>query len=136
MSTRAYLAENGETLTNEIPLTIRKRGGRKLMIARDEVSAWAPARACVDNAMVKAVARAYRWRSLIEAGAYSTIEEISSSENINATYVGRILRLTLLAPDILEAILDGRQPRKLQLKALLKRFSVDWLLQRSAEFMT
>jgi hypothetical protein len=58
----------------------------------------------VDNAMVKAIARAFRWRDMLESGEYATIREIANAENINETYVGRVLRLTLLAPDIVEAI--------------------------------
>ena len=60
--------------------------------------------------MVKALARALRWRELLETGAYDTIEELAAAEKINSSYVSRILRLTLLAPAIVEAILDGRQP--------------------------
>jgi hypothetical protein len=68
-----------------------------------------------DNAMVKAIARAFRWRGLLEKGAHATIAEIAAAEKINESYVGRILRLTLLAPDIIEAILDGRQPTAMTL---------------------
>jgi hypothetical protein len=72
--------------------------------------------------MVKALARAFRWRRLLEAGTFATVEEIAAAEKINASYVGRVLRLTLLAPDIVEAILDGRQPADLTLAALMQRF--------------
>ena len=60
--------------------------------------------------MVKAIARAFRWRDMLESGEYATIREIADAEKINESYVGRVLRLTLLAPDIVEAILGGRQP--------------------------
>jgi hypothetical protein len=81
--------------------------------------------------MVKAIARAFRWREMLETGKYATIREIAAAEKINATYVGRVLRLTLLAPDIVEAILSGRQPAGLQLDGLLRRFSVEWAAQKS-----
>jgi hypothetical protein len=96
-----------------------------------EVTA-APVTWHVDNAMVKAIARAFRWREMLESGEYATIREIASAENINETYVGRVLRLTLLAPDIVEAVLGGRQPAGLQMDALMRRVSVDWPTQRNA----
>ena len=55
--------------------------------------------------MVKAIARAFRWREMLEDGTHATIAEIAVAEKINGTYVGRVLRLTLLAPDIIDAIL-------------------------------
>ena len=83
-----------------------------------------------DNAMVKAIARAHRWRDMLENGTYATIREIAAAEKINESYVGRVLRLTLLAPDIVETILGGRQPAGLQFANLLRRFPVEWTDQR------
>jgi hypothetical protein len=76
--------------------------------------------------MVKALARAFRWRKLMEAGVYITIEEIAAAEKINTSYVSRILRMTLLAPEIVEATVDGRHPTELTLTKLMKPFSVEW----------
>ena len=81
--------------------------------------------------MVKAIARAFRWREMLENGTHTTIAEIGATEKINESYVGRVLRLTLLAPDIVEAILGGRQPAKLQLEDLLRRFPEAWHEQRA-----
>ena len=69
---------------------------------------WAP-RPRVDNAMVKALARAFRWRKMLDEGVHATLEDLARAKGVNATYVSRVLRLTLLAPEIVEAILDGRQ---------------------------
>jgi hypothetical protein len=80
--------------------------------------------------MVKALARAFRWKRTLENGRYASISEIAIAEKIDRGYVGSILRLTLLAPDIVESILDGQQPVGLGLPALLKPFSVDWDQQR------
>jgi hypothetical protein len=123
----------GRTVTVRVPISIRRRGGRKLVLAPDgaEVTA-APATRHVDNAMVKAIARAFRWRDMLESGEYVTIREIAHAEKINESYVGRVLRLTLLAPDIVEVILDGRQPVSLRLDVLTKRFPVEWQFQRVA----
>ncbi len=79
--------------------------------------------------MFKALARGFRWRKLLETGVYGTIEEIAAAEKINSSYVSRLLRMTLLAPDIVEAILDGRQPVEITLAMLLKPCPVQWQIQ-------
>ena len=91
---------------------------------------WAP-RPRVDNAMVKAVARAFRWRKLLDEGVHATLEDLARAKGMHSTYVSRLLRLTLLAPEIVEAILDGRQPAGLQLDDLLERFPLEWEAQRN-----
>jgi hypothetical protein len=121
----AEISQDGSTLTVRVPLTFRKRGGRKLVIVPPGVDQWAPPRPRVDNTIVKAIARAFRWRKLLETGTHTTVAEIAAAE-INASYVGRVLRLTLLSPEIVEAILDGRQPADLQLEDLLRPFPVGW----------
>jgi len=80
----------------------------------------------VDNATVKALARAFRWRKLLDEGVHATREDLAGAKGVNGTEVSRILRLTLLAPEIVEAILDGRQPAELQLDDLLEGFPPDW----------
>ena len=121
------------TVTVRVPMTIRRRGGRKLVLAPDGIEVLAvPVTGYVDNAMVKAIARAFRWRDMLEGGEYATIREIAEAEKINETYVGRVLRLTLLAPDIVEAIVGGQQPRELQLRRLLRQFPLGWREQREA----
>lgn len=121
---------DGETLTVRIPLRLRKRGGRKLMVVPEGAAAWAPQRARVDSAMVKALARACRWRRLIESGEYASITDLAAAEKINQSYVCRILRLTLLAPDVVEAILDGRHTAEMTLATMMGPFPVGWQEQR------
>ena len=87
----ARLSNEGRTITVRVPMTFAKRGGRKLLISPDGVSTVASSQPRVDNTMVKALARAFRWRKLLETGAYATVEEIAATENINASYVGRVL---------------------------------------------
>jgi hypothetical protein len=130
---RAKLSDDGRTVTVRVPISIRRRGGRKLVLAPDgaEITA-APVTRHVDNAMVKAVARAFRWREMLESGTLATIAEIANAEKINETYVGRVLRLTLLAPGLVEAILNGRQPVGFQLEGLTRRFPVHWQAQSAA----
>jgi hypothetical protein len=111
-----------------IPLTFRKRYGRKLVVTPDGAE-WAP-RPRVDNAMVKALARAFRWRKMLDEGVHATIEDLARAKDVNATYISRILRLTLLAPDVVEAILNGQQGAELQLDDLLGGFPLEWERQR------
>jgi hypothetical protein len=80
--------------------------------------------------MVKALARAFRWQNLLEDGTYATIQEITNAENINPSYISRVLKLTLLSPEIMEMILDGRQPTSMTLRILQKGFPACWISQR------
>ena len=82
--------------------------------------------------LVKALARAWRWQRLLDKGTYSSVTEIAEAEKISKSYVSRILRLALLAPDIVEAILGGRQPSTWEPELLLKPFPGDWSEQRKA----
>ena len=124
--------DEARTVTVHVPISIRRRGGRKLVVAPDGTNiTTAPVCRHIDNAMVKAIARAFRWRKMLEDGTHATIAEIAAAEKINESYVGRVLRLTLLAPDIVEAILNGRQPAGLQLNCLLRQFPVGWREQRT-----
>ena len=123
-----------ETVTVEVPFTIRKRGGRKQVITPDGASAWVSPRTRIDNTTIKAIARGFRWRKLLETGVYGTIEEIATAEKINSSYVSRVLRMTLLAPSVVEAILDGRQPTKVTLAVLMRPVPVAWEEQVEAGF--
>ena len=125
----ASLSDDGRTLTVRVQLAIRRRGGRKLVMA-PEGAAWAPERRAVDSALVKALARAHRWRRMLETGVHATIGEIAAAERITPSYASRVLRLTLLAPEIVEAILDGRQGPEVTLDRLLRPFPVEWERQR------
>jgi hypothetical protein len=124
--TDAHLSFDGRTLTIQVPMTFKTRGGRKLVISPDGVPSWAKTRTRIDNTMVKALARAFRWRKLLETGVYTTVEEIAAAEKINTSYVSRILRMTLLAPEVVEMIIDDRQSADLTLAKLTKPFSVEW----------
>ncbi len=97
-----------QMLTIRVPLAVRKRGGRKLVVTPGTTMNRGPPSA--DSTLVKALARAFRWRRMMETGRYGTIDELAAAEKINSSYVSRVLRLTLLAPGLVEAILDGRQP--------------------------
>lgn len=122
-----------DVLTVHVPMTFRRRGGRKLIVAPDgRAMSVARSRTQIDNVLLKALARAIRWQQLLDQGVCSTIKEIASRERIDPSYVGDVLRLTLLAPDIVEMILDGRQPPTLQFEALRKSVPPLWEEQRRA----
>ena len=129
MTSEGTLSKDRRTLTVSVPFAIRKRGGRKLVIAPDGAP-WTPPRARIDNTLVKAIARAHRWKRFLESGEYSSVAELAAAEKINESYICRVLRLTLLAPDIIEAILEGRQPTELQMDVLLRPLPEDWREQR------
>ena len=116
-----------ETVTLHVPFRIVKRGGRKEMQLPE--GAAQPRRA--DNTLVKALARAFRWKRMLESGEYATIAELAEREGIAPSYMTRVLRLTLLAPDIVEAILDGKQEPKMTLARALEPLPVDWSDQRA-----
>jgi hypothetical protein len=110
-----------------------QRGGRKQILSPPGASPWAPA-SRLDTALVKAVVRAHRWRQMLEGGEYACSADLAKGEKVNDSYVSRILRLTLIAPGIIEAILTGRQPSTLQLDDLLKRQPAAWAQQYSTLF--
>ena len=115
-----------DTVTLNVPFRVVKRGGRKEM-QMPEGSAQ-PRRA--DSALVKALARAFRWNRMLESGEFTTIAELAEREGIAPSYMTRVLRLTLLSPDIVEAILDGKQGPEVTLAKMLEPFAVEWEAQR------
>ena len=121
------LSPDGSTITVFLPMAWRRRGGRKVIVAPPGCEDWAPPPK-IDRALVKALARAHRWQRLLESGAYGTLADLADAERISRSYVSRILRLTLLAPQIVERILDGRPT--VSLPQLLKPFPVEWEKQR------
>jgi hypothetical protein len=125
--TEIRLSPDGSTITVFLPMAWRRRGGRKVIVAPPGCDDWAPPPK-IDDALVKALARAHRWRRLLESGEYVTLAELADGEKISRSYVSRILRLTLLAPDLVERILDGRPAP--QLSQLMQAFPVEWERQR------
>jgi hypothetical protein len=129
-SIKTSVSKDGRSATVSIPVTFLQRSGRKQILTPRGAAPWSPAPR-VDSALVKAIVRAHRWRQMLESGEYASSAELANAEKINASYLSRILRLTLIAPDIIEAILTGRQLSTLQLDDLLKPLSTAWERQRS-----
>ena len=116
-----------ETVTVHVPFRLVKRGGRKEMQMPDGASSQRK----MDNTLVKALARAFRWKRMLESGEFTTIAELADREGIAPSYMTRVMRLTLLAPETVEVILDGRQEPKVTLARLMSYFPVDWEEQRA-----
>ena len=111
-----------DTITIHVPFRVLKRGGRKEM----QLPLGAPQSRKTDSTLVKALARAFRWKRMLELGDFATIAELAEREGIAPSYMTRVLRLTLLAPDIVEAILDGKQGPLVTLARVMEPFPVEW----------
>ncbi|MGF1500465.1 MAG: hypothetical protein ACFBSD_01500 [Paracoccaceae bacterium] len=114
-----------DTVTLHVPFRIVKRGGRKEM----QMPEGAAQARRTDSTLVKALARAFRWKRMLESSEFTTIAELAEREGIAPSYMTRVLRLTLLAPDIVEAILDGKQGPEVTLAKVLEPFPGEWSSQ-------
>lgn len=126
------------TITVRVPMTIKQRGGRKIVVAPDGSVLPGASRLATTNAdpaLLKALARAFRWQKLLDDCTYASISDIARAEKLDRTYVGDVLRLTLLAPAIVEAIVEGRQPTGMTLPESMRAFPVEWAEQREIHFV-
>ena len=114
-----------DTVTLHVPFLVVKRGGRKEMQMPDSAEQTRP----TNNTLVKALARAFRWKRMLESGEFATIAELAEREGIAPSYMTRVLRLSLLAPDIVEAILDGKQGPEVTLTRVMEPFPIEWTAQ-------
>jgi hypothetical protein len=137
------------TITVHVPMAFEIRGGRKMIIsdiphnpgerlhqsvegARTTLKlSRQSASQRTNNALLKAFAKAYRWRRMIESGTFTSITELAVAESVNQSYACRILRLTLLAPNIVTEILDGQYPSDLMLKRVMRPLPIRWDEQRA-----
>ena len=123
------VVERDEHIVIRIPLTLKRRAGRKEVIVDPPPMTPTRRRQHV-NPLMAAVARAHRWEELLESGRYGSWVEIAAAQGVDPSYVARILRLTLLAPDIIESILDGTEPDGLSLGKLYQ-LPMAWDEQRT-----
>jgi hypothetical protein len=118
------------SITVYVPLNIQRRGGRKVVIAPDG-SVLPQARPSLvpptaDPVLVRALARAFRWKRMLDEGRYASVQELAADQKVDRGYAGRLLRLSLLAPAVVEAILDGRQPEAMSLDRLTEPTTATW----------
>jgi hypothetical protein len=112
--------------STHIPMSIRQRGGKTVIVLPDGSRGQTRNEATIDNSMIKAIARGFRWNRLLREGTYATLDDIAAGEKICPSYVSRILRLAFLSPRVVQAILDGRQPAHLTMKDLMQPFPLEW----------
>jgi len=124
------------TLTGEsggirirVPMALRRRGGRREIVVSEGLPRRRGSAPQTHSALVLAVIRGHRWKELLESGRYPSIDALAARMGVNASYVGRHLNLALLAPDIVEAILMGREPDGLSLEKLYG-LPTEWKAQR------
>jgi hypothetical protein len=113
-----------------IPMRFQRRGGRKRIVAPDGSEIVPTSKPQPDGTLVKALARAWRWQRMLDEGVYTSVSEIGDAESISKSYVSRILRLALLAPDIVEAILAGTTEQSMVLEQLERPLPASWEEQR------
>jgi hypothetical protein len=119
---------DGTTLVVRIPMRFQRRGGRKRIVTPDGSAIVPNSKPQPDGALVKALARAWRWQRMLDEGCFASVRELAEAERVSLSYISRVLRLTLLAPDIVERILNGRPTAGLA--RLLEPFAVEWEKQR------
>jgi hypothetical protein len=121
---------DGTTLVVRIPMRFQRRGGRKRIVAPDGSAIVPASKPQPDGTLLKALARAWRWQRMLDDSVYASVSDIGDAENISKSYVSRILRLALLAPDIVEAILGGRADQSPMLEQLERPLPASWEEQR------
>ena len=119
-----------QTVTVHVPMKFTSRGGRKTIIS--EIGPASPPSPKTEDALLKALAKAFRWRGQIESGEYASITELAKARGVNDSYACRLLRMTLLSPEIVTAILDRRQHADLTLKQLARPLPIEWDRQAAA----
>jgi hypothetical protein len=131
MMTGVTLQNDDNGIVVNVPLTLKKRGGRKEVILPQAFAAESPMRPSHQEALVIAIARAHRWQKLLDEGKFDSVSDLAREIGLDVSFAARLLRLTLLAPDIIEAVLMGNEPSGLSLTKLTKQLPVMWADQRT-----
>ena len=127
---RPVVEQDGDFVVINIPMTFRKRNGRKQIVLPPGVRDESPADADARCALRVALARAYRWQKMIESGEIQSAGELARRFKLDRSYIARTIRLTVIAPDIVEAVLRGDEPDGLSLKAMRGEIPLLWEQQR------
>lgn len=132
MLTGVTVQRDDDGIVVNVPLTLKKRGGRKEVVLPQGFSSDSPMRPSHQEALVIAIARAHRWRKLLDEGKFESVSDLAREVGLDVSFAARLLRLTLLAPDIVESILMGEEPSGLSLTTLTKQLPALWEEQRTA----
>ena len=122
-----------DTLQIRIPMQFSRRSSRKMIVGPDGKTIDEmidPEADSMDYTFISALGKAFSWQRMLDEGKYETPKELAQQEQVEVTYMYRVMRLTLLAPDIIEAILNGTQPRTLTLQNVVRGFPISWKEQR------
>jgi hypothetical protein len=130
-SVAAEVSRDERTVIVHVPLTFRSKGGRKLVISPTGEQQQPAAVRYIDDALLRSVVQAFEWKRMLDEGEYASVSELARAMKLNHSFVSRVLKLTLLAPDIVEAILDGRQAEAAQRQDLLHTLPGCWAEQAS-----
>ena len=131
MSTQSpTVRREGDSLVIRIPMELKRRNGRKEIIVPEGLPGSRPSKSPIQEPLKTALARAFHWQEMIDSGKYASVTELAEALGVDRSYVGRIMRLALLAPDIVEAIVRGQEPSGLSLERLTKPLGVLWSEQR------
>ena len=122
------VTRDGDVIVVRIPVRFYRRNGRQMVLTRGDNGQAAPDRE-TNGTLVSALAKAYRWQGQLESGEYAGLEDLAVANGVDRTYVGRFLRLTSLAPEIVERILDGDEPEGISLAKLRNDLPVLWVKQ-------
>lgn len=123
------MSDDKEIFVTNIPMTFKKRSGKAVIVLPNGERAIVRREAIIDNSMIKALARAYRWQRMLLDGTHASIDDLARAEKITSSFVSRVLRLAFLSPTIVEAILDGKHPAHLTLKVMMGPFPLEWNAQ-------
>lgn len=122
------VSRDGDAIVVRIPVRFYRRNGRQMVLTRGNNGQVAPERE-TNGSLVSALAKAYRWQEQLESGEYAGLEDLAAANGVDRTYVGRFLRLTSLAPEIVERILNGDEPEGISLAKLRNDLPVLWAEQ-------
>ena len=121
---------DASSLRIHVPMQLKRRGGRKLIVLPPNANQHQKAAARRDMTLVNGIAKAYHWQAIYERGKYASLAYFFEKHGLNKSYAARVMRLNLLAPDIRMSILDGLQPKGLNLIDLMRPFPPEWQEQR------
>jgi hypothetical protein len=122
------VTRDGDVIVVRIPVRFYRRNGRQMVLTRGDNGQTSPDRE-TNGTLVSALAKAYCWQEQIESGEYAGLEDLPAANGVDRTYVGRILRLTSLAPEIIERIVSGDEPGGISLRRLQKDLPMIWTEQ-------
>lgn len=123
------VSRDGDTIVVRIPVRFHRRNGRQMVLTHGGNNSDGHDERGSNGTLVSALAKAHRWQEQLESGEFAGLEDLASANGVDRTYVGRILRLTSLAPEIVQRILDGDEPEGISLRRLQKDLPIEWMEQ-------